>query len=355
MKTSSSPFRAGVARADITPQPGTQLVGDVTSIRKFKEGAVADPLYARVLVLEAGDRKLCIVTLDLTLLTEPCTLAIRKAVGEECGLKPEAVMLQATQTHSAPTLGNVMLDEDFSGVPPEMDWLRGGDPAYEALALPLIIDAIKRANDNMQPASLGSGSGIEGRWAFNRRAVMRDGKVFMPHNLWKDNPLGPTQLLYMEGPMDPEVGVLAVRAESGELICVLVNYTCHPVHVFPKAVVSADWPGALCDALEESYDGCIPLVVNGCCGNINPWPPFDPDYEFNGDHVAMGNALADMTRKVVASLEWQDEGTLDWRARRVPLEIREPSLEQREADAQLLAQHSTRPGTRGKPASHPIG
>ena len=343
MKPASAPFRAGVARADITPPPGTHLCGNIHTVRKFKAGAIADPLYARVLVLEAGEIKLCVVTLDVTLVTEPITLAIRKAVSEECGFAPEAVMVQATQTHSAPCLGHVMLDQDITGVPPEMEWIRGGDPKYDAFAVPTIIDAIKRANDDLQSASIGSGSGIEGRFAFNRRAVMRDGQVFMPHDPWNNNPLGPTQLLRMEGPIDPEVGVLAVRAENGKIISVLVNYACHPVHVFPKVVVSADWCGAVCDALAENYDGCIPLVVNGCCGNINPWPPFDPDYQYNGDHILMGNALAEMTKNVVETLEWRDEGALDWRARRVPLEIREPEHKQREADTELLAQHSVPP------------
>ncbi|MEO6908803.1 MAG: hypothetical protein ABI210_13035 [Abditibacteriaceae bacterium] len=343
MKSSLAPFRAGVARANITPLPGTHLSGSVNTVRKFKAGAIADPLYARALVLASGEHKLCIVTVDITLLTEPITLAIRQAAQKECGLEPEAVMVHATQTHSAPSLGHCMLDADFAIVPPEMEWVRGGDPANDKFVVPIIIDAIKRANDDLQPASLGAGSGIEGRFAFNRRAVMRDGKVFMPHEPWKNHPLGPTDLLQMEGPIDPEVGVLAVRAESGKLISILVNYTCHPVHVFPKAVVSADWPGALCDALAAQYDDCIPLVINGCCGNINPWPPFDPHYEYNGDHVAMGNALAEMAGKVVETLEWQDEGTLDWCARRVPLEIREPSPEQRATDTELLARHPMAP------------
>jgi hypothetical protein len=222
-----------------------------------------------------------------------------------------------------------------------MEWVRGGDPKYDAFAIERIAAGIREANDKLQPASIGVGSGIEGRMAFNRRAVTREGKVFMPHSPWENNPLGPTDLLYMEGPMDPEVGVLAVRGQDGNLLSILVNYTCHPVHVFPKPVVSADWPGALCDSLAESYPGCIPLLINGACGNINPWPPFDPEYKFNGDHIAMGNALADMTRKVIDTLEFSDSGIIDWRVQHVPLQLREPDAAQREADAKLLAEHPT--------------
>jgi hypothetical protein len=341
MRDQPATLRAGVARADITPPPGTQLAGDIGAPRHARE--ILDPLFARVILFEAGERRLCLIAVDVTLITEGCTTAIRQAAKERCGLEPEAVMVHATQTHSAPCLGHVMLDEDFDGVPPEMEWLRGGDPKYDDLAVARINEAVQQAHDNLQPATIGAGSGIEGRLAFNRRAVTREGKVFMPHSPWENNPLGPTDLLYMEGPMDPEVGVLAVRAADGNLLSVLVNYTCHPVHVFPKPVVSADWPGAVCVALEETYPACISLVINGACGNINPWPPFDPDYNFNGDHIAMGNTLAAMVRKVVDTLQFSDSGVLDYRVRRVPLQIREADAAQREADAKLLSEYSAPP------------
>jgi len=334
------PLLAGAARADITPPPGTQLAGDIGAPRHSSE--VLDPLYARIIVFEAGGRKLCIVSIDVTIVCEPCTIAIR-AAAQECGIAPEATMVHATQTHSAPSLGHIMLDEDFDRVPPEMDWIRGGDPAYDAFAIERIAAGIKEANAKLQPASIGTGSGIEGRMAFNRRAVTREGTVFMPHSPFARSPLGPTDLLYMEGPMDPEVGVLAVRGADGNLISILANYTCHPVHVFPKPVVSADWPGALCDSLEATYPGCIPLVINGACGNINPWPPFDPHYEYNGDSIAMGNTLADMVRTVIGTLEYSDSAIIDHRVIHEPLAIREPEAEQMAADAELLNAHDTPP------------
>src|SRR5688500_11537009 len=100
MQLQPSPLRAGVALADITPPPGTQLAGDVGASRQSRD--IQDPLYGRVIVFEAGGRKLCIVSIDVTIVTEPCTIAIRQAAQEQCGLQPEAVMVHATQTHSAP-------------------------------------------------------------------------------------------------------------------------------------------------------------------------------------------------------------------------------------------------------------
>jgi len=53
-----------------------------------------------------------------------------------------------------------------------------------------------------------------------------------------------------------------------------------------------DWPGALADERRAFYgQGCVPLILNGACGNINPWDPFNPDYK--EDHYRMGCILAE--------------------------------------------------------------
>jgi len=64
---------------------------------------------------------------------------------------------------------------------------------------------------------------------------------------------------------------------------------------------------------------CVPLVLNGCCGNINPWPPFDPDYV--EDHRRMGQVLAETAGPVVESLQFADEATLDWRIRHLMIPL----------------------------------
>ncbi len=159
------------------------------------------------------------------------------------------------------------------------------------------IEAIKLANSSLQHVKLGAGSGIEGRFAFNRRGVKKDGSVIMPGSQWQ-TPLGPTWIKYIEGPIDPELGVIALQTEQMQIVAVMINYTCHPVNVFTKPVpiVSADWPGALADSIQETYGKkCVPLILNGACGNINPWNHFDPEYK--PDHLYMGKGLAETSKK----------------------------------------------------------
>jgi len=312
-------MRAGAAQIDITPHAGVHLAGAVGLHRPAK--LVAEPLYAKALVLESEGCRLCFLALDVTIVTAPYSAGIRHAAAERIGLDPEAVMVHATQTHSAPPLGHFMVDPDFEGIPSECEWVAGGEAAYSDWACERAVEAIARAHQALQPVQVGVGSGIEGRWAYNRRAVTRDGSVTMPGRTWPGG-VGPTWIRYLEGPIDPELGVMCFRTDSLRMAAVLLHYTCHPVHVFPKCTVSPDWPGAWSDEVRRTLGSeCVPVVLNGACGNINPWPPFDPDY--TEDHRAMGRALAAATEKVVESLAFTDETRLAWTSRHIRIPLRE--------------------------------
>jgi len=99
---------AGAAQIDITPTADIHLAGAVGEFRPVQY--VLDPLYAKALVLECEGKKICFVSLDLTIITAEWTTKIREAVAE-------AIMMHVTQTHSAPSLGHFMVDESFKQTP----------------------------------------------------------------------------------------------------------------------------------------------------------------------------------------------------------------------------------------------
>ena len=70
----------------------------------------------------------------------------RRAVADECGLAPEAVMVHVTQTHSAPSLGHFMFDESFQGTPTGDGMAAWRRSAVLRFAFERIVEAIKRAN-----------------------------------------------------------------------------------------------------------------------------------------------------------------------------------------------------------------
>ena len=105
-------LQAGAAMVDITPPLRTHLAGSGAGEHRPAE-TVLDPLFAKAIVFEADGRRVCMVILDLTIVTQDYTNRIRAAIRERTGIPPEAIMVQATQTHSAPSLGYFMLDPDF--------------------------------------------------------------------------------------------------------------------------------------------------------------------------------------------------------------------------------------------------
>lgn len=326
-RVNTSSIRAGAALVDITPAAGTHLAGSGMGERRPAR-SIIDPLYAKAVFIESGGKRICIVALDITIITGDYTQRIRTAISEKTGIASDAIMVHATQTHSAPSVGYFMLDPDFPlETAPESEYLHGAECAYADAAADAAVRAAVEATNRLQPVHIGLGRGILGSVAFNRRGVRRDGTIAMPKPLGRENqPLGITDLCYLEGPIDPEVGVLCIQDSKMQPIAFLMHHTCHPVNVFGHRStyfsVSADWPGAWSQEMQKIFGSdVVPLVLNGCCGNINPWHPFDPDC--SPDHRRMGRELAAISERIVHSMTFTESAALDSGIEQVGLSYRD--------------------------------
>lgn len=334
-------LKAGACMLDITPEAGTQLGG--TAFGEYRPAeTVLDPLYARALILESGAERCCIVAMDVIIVTKPCADRIRRGVEEACGVPFGNVLVHAIQTHSAPSVGGFMFDEDLPvRLTEETEYMNGTSTPYTEYAIGRAVEAARRAASGMRRVWMGSGSGIADKLAFNRRMITRSGKMVMPSVFWNEasQPEGPADYLHYEGPTDPEAGVLCLRDEDMNMVAMLLHFSCHPVNVYNKSrrswyAVSSDWPGVWSERARESYPGCVPLVLNGCCGNLNPWDPFEPD--FLPDHRRMGGALWNVAGKVISRMRFDDRGELDVRVCKLPLGYREVSRERLEEVERIL-------------------
>jgi hypothetical protein len=247
-------LRAGVARTDITPPAGEQMWG--YEDRHQPATGMLDPLYARVLVLEAGtdnaSRRLALVTLDLGRSFGPGSLArLREAAKRSSGIS--CLLVAASHTHSAP----VVRDE-----------YRDAPPAWERAALDKIGRAIAEAAGGLQPARIGVGTGA----------------VYIGHNRLRVNPDGsvswfernPTRV--PTAPVDPTVTVLRIDRADGTPLAVLTNYACHPV-VFGSDNLrySADYPGVMNRVVEQALGGSVQsFFLQGAPGDINPYYAVTP-------------------------------------------------------------------------------
>jgi hypothetical protein len=236
-------FKAGVAKADITPAPGVELWG--YGDRSGPATGTLDPLYARVLVLDDGRQAVAVVTLDLgRSFGQPQMNYVRKRVLEMH--RVNEVMFIASHTHSGP-----VIDEDYDQV-----------PEWEHRALDKIVQAIGTARRRMTEARLGVGYG-QAIIGHNRRYIQSDGSVKM---LWRNSTGQAT------GVIDPSVGVIRVDDKQGNPLAILVNYACHPVVFGPDNLrYSADYPGAMARLVEASWnDRPICFFLQGAPGDINP-------------------------------------------------------------------------------------
>lgn len=309
MMTSSDRFilSAGAGCADISPEPGIQLAGDIGRYRPAEE--IRERLYVKALLLEAGGQRCCLLVLDLLSATNPLAGELRRLVGAKLGIPPEQVILHVTQNHAAPSLGHLFLVDDAPTLmPDEYPWLKGGDERYDPFCIARCLTAVEEAAARLQPMQVTVGRGIDGRVASNRRFVMRDGTVKTHPGLCDPN------ILYCEGPMDPEVGVMMLAGQDGRPVASLLHHTCHPIFGYPHRYVIGDWPGAWAEMMNARHGG-VALVVNGCCGNISPTDHLDPDYyrQIDGKHRVVAEKLMETTETALGRLEHITPAPLCWK------------------------------------------
>lgn len=241
-------FKAAVAKADITPPPGLPMYGffDRIKDRKLATGTL-DPLYARVLVLEAGDRRLALVTLDLGRTFNESELNnLRRRLKDSAGIS--FLVVTASHTHSGPNL----LDEYPSG----------HIPSWESDAIAKIAKAVEQASQHLVDAQVGTGRGSV-YIGYNRRQVRRNGEVTM---LWTNPDKQPS------APLDPSVWVMRIDDARHNPIAILVNYACHPV-VFgaDNLSYSADFVASMATTVEKTFASAMCFFLQGADGDINPY------------------------------------------------------------------------------------
>jgi neutral ceramidase len=288
-------LQAGVAQVDITPAPGLPMYGYFDRLAKHQVATgTRDPLYARVLVLEAGDKRVSLVTLDLGRTFDESWLARLRESAKQ-GSHIDQLIVTASHTHSGPNIVDVYAD--------------GHPPPWQGAALAKIADVIHRAASHMEPVRLGTGYG-EARIGYNRRQVHPDNSVNM---LWSNPEKIPTT------PVDATVTVVRVDRGDGTPLAILVNYACHPV-VFgaDNLQYSADYVATMVETVAGAFPGKpVCFFLQGADGDINPYfatTPIDQGslqkrdwtgYELGMDAVRVAKGI--QTSATPASLDFADD------------------------------------------------
>jgi len=224
-------FTAGIARTDLTPFWGVELTGWGYYIER-KWQRVHDPLHATAVVFDDGQRLVCIITLDLMIISTAFTRLTREMVSRETGIAPAAILLTATHSHNAPASGGLLGVGEV-------------DPLYEAWACRQAATAAILAWRDRHEARLRVGHTEVNGITFNRT---RTG-----------------------GPVDPRLTLLRIDKADGSPLGIVVNFQAHPtVHTGLRPFdVSRDVPGEICDYLEDAVPGAKAIYLQGACGDVN--------------------------------------------------------------------------------------
>lgn len=212
---------AGVAKVDITPAVGFDWMSDFMILAPAQ--TVMGELKARALVLDDGTNQAAVVTADLLWFTGEIVAAVRHYVEQLTGLPGHNVILNASHTHASA----------------EVDVNYGASQEYIAELGKKVAGAIYMAWQNREEVRAGAGLGscdiAISRWRKTETACE-----------WAPAP---------DSPVDHELGVLRVDRMDGTPLAVLANYAAHPsMFNSPKfRAYSAEYPGFLCEALEQHY------------------------------------------------------------------------------------------------------
>jgi neutral ceramidase len=265
-------LRAGAAKLDITPPLDTPIAG---SFHERQATDVEDPLYARALVLEAGDVRLALVACDIIALEFGDVTAAKELIARRTGIPAQCVQVAATHTHTAGSPTGLL------GAPRAETYM-AQMPARIASAVGL---AVKR----LRPARVGSSVlPVEGV-TFCRRFRMRDGTVRM--NPGRGNP----DVVEPVSPIDPGLTVLYLEdAETRQALALWANFTLHYVGTDNNNALSADYFGRFARIVESALGGqALALLTNGASGQIN-------NVDFRDKQQPGGAYQAERVARVVA-------------------------------------------------------
>jgi len=281
----AEPLRVGLAETDITPPVGFPMAGYYHE--RLAEGAI-DPLKARAIVFRGSTEQAAWVVCDLIGISTDLGRAVRQRASEKTGIPVSNIVVSATHSHTAPDYTKDLvryLDQS------NRDPLRAG---YIEKLINGPADAVIQAYAAAQTVLLESGSARQQTpVSFNRRFVMRDGSVRTWMNL--KNP----EVVRAAGPIDPEIGLLAIRSTDGAARGIVSNFALH-LDTVGGARWSADYPYFIEQSLRKGIGAnVISLFGTGCCGDINH---SDPTRAERNKVDFIGNSIGDTVSGQLSSL-----------------------------------------------------
>lgn len=282
---------AGTAKTVVTPPVGYRM--GQWGLRQGRSTGVYRDLFARALVLDDGETRLGIVSMEICGIPANVMSEMQRQVSGLVGIPAEALLINSTHNHTAPDI--------LLGVTPE--WR-----TYASYLGDLVVGTVYEAANAMRPAEAGHASGNLKGWTVNRQ--------------------------YKERPVDDEVGVLRVDEPDGTPIARVVNFAAHGVCDGGQYLEwSGDYSGELSATMEDVEEGAVAIHLQGAAGDVHPFDWWFGNLESkhlhsHEDTATFGEAIAREALRASVSVSLTDNiqlgamsAPLDLPRRQVPWSV----------------------------------
>jgi len=245
--------RTTAAVVDITPATPAPLAGSAAQTTPFT--AVADPLEASILVVEAAPSPLVMVSFDLLFVGPEIERALRERLRGR--LPADNLLLFASHTHGAPATD------------PTKPRLGAVDGTFVAMVAERVGSAILTLLDGDGWQETRARVGTTRRRFAVRRRVRRLATLHRRAVRVRPVVQGSDRRAVID---DLLVAVRVEEAETRRPLAVLWSLACHPVGYPRPAVVSAHFPGVVRRHLREALaEPSLPvLYLQGFSGDLRP-------------------------------------------------------------------------------------
>lgn len=322
VQSSDGVLKVGSAAVDISPTEFPVAVDGYFELRYFDK--VRDPLFARAIVIENGDQRFVIATIDTMLANADFISQIKQKVSDKSGFPADRISISSTHTHFAP-----------QNVTP-------GSGSIQARHSQKVIEgtanAILQAIENVQPAKFGWGTCREPRHVFCRRYIMKPGTVWdeplefvgVERNIAQMNPpRGSANIISRTGVPDQTIYVAAFQTLDGKPLALLANYSTH--YAGGEETLSSDYFGIFAKRIAEKLDApknFVAMMTNGTSGDTNCIDALNPKQEpFDRDLV--GERVAEDVFNVLKDIkEYKTDAPVLAAAKTINLKYRKPTSEE---------------------------
>lgn len=300
-------LKVGVGISVINPFLDTPLAGYYYPRMPL---GVHDDLHAKALVFDNGSEQIVLVACDLVELPRAAVEDARRRIQKAFGIPPDHVLVTATHSHTGPQMV----------------------PQYIEMLGHWIADSVETAEHDKQSAELRETVEEEPSLPFNRRYLMKDGKVTTNPGFLNPDVVRPV------GPIDPRLPVLTAETPQGRRIVTWVNYSMHQDTVGGDWI-SADYSYYLCRLLAVFQGPDIPTIFTiGAAGDINHWDVHRPGPQRGFDTAKrLGDVLGADVLKAYTHLQPIDSDRMEARSFTLGLPYQKLTRQDVQKAEQILA------------------